>query len=143
VIRRWTAPRDGVLTVSGTLAHGSANGDGVRGRIVCSRTGELASLTVQNKSARTRLEGVGVKAGDTLDFVVDCRSSDAFDSFTWTVDLKMKNIPESAAGGEDTLEWDSQKDFAGPERRPRAAALTPWERYAQILLETNEFVFVD
>jgi hypothetical protein len=143
VIRRWTAPRDGTLTIGGTLAHGSANGDGVRGRIVSSRTGELASLTVQNKSAQTQLDGVDVKTGDTIDFVVDCRSSDTSDSFTWTVNLKMKNIPDSVAGGEDTLEWDSQKDFAGPDTKPRAAPLTPWEKYAQILLETNEFVFVD
>jgi hypothetical protein len=132
-----------MLTIGGTLAHGSANGDGVRGRIVSSRSGELASLTVQNKSAQTQLDGVDVKAGDTIDFVVDCRSSDTSDSFTWTVNLKMKNIPDSVAGGEDTLEWDSQKDFAGPDTRPRAAPLTPWEKYAQILLETNEFVFVD
>jgi hypothetical protein len=143
VIRRWIAPRDGVVTITGKLAHGSANGDGVRGRIVSSRTGELVSLTVHNKSAQTQLDEVEVKRGDTVDFIVDCRASDAFDSFTWPVSLKMKNIPDSVAGGQDTQEWDSQKDFAGPDTKPRAAPLTPWEKYAQILLETNEFVFVD
>ncbi len=143
VVRRWTAPRDGQVTVSGTLAHGSASGDGVRGRIVSSRAGELASLTVQNKSAQTLLEGIDVKAGDTLDFVVDCRQSVTSDSFSWPVVLKMRNIPQNAAGGDDVTEWNSQNDFAGPETKPRGTPLTPWEKYAQVLLETNEFVFVD
>jgi hypothetical protein len=143
VVRRWTAPRDGQVTLGGTLAHGSANGDGVRGRIVSSRTGELASLTVHNKSAQTQLDGLDVKAGDTIDFIVDCRSSVTSDSFTWPLTLRMKNLPEGIAGGEDTTEWNSVADFAGPSSKAPAAPLTPWEKYAQILLQTNEFVFVD
>jgi hypothetical protein len=143
VVRRWTAPRDGAISVSGTLAHASANGDGVRGRIVSSRIGELASLTVHNKSAQTQLETLDVKAGDTLDFIVDCRASVTSDSFTWPVVVKMKNLPEGIAGGEDTQEWNSVTDFAGPKTAPATTPLTPWEKYAQILLETNEFVFVD
>jgi hypothetical protein len=143
VVRRWTAPRDGAVSVAGTLAHGSASGDGVRGRIVSSRHGELASLTVHNKSAQTQLDAVDVKAGETIDFVVDCRASVTSDSFTWPVVVRMKNIPDAVAGGEDTQEWNSQGDFAGPETKPRAAPLTAWEKYAQVLLQTNEFVFVD
>ena len=143
VIRRWTAPRDGQLTITGTLAHGSASGDGVRGRIVSSRTGELASLTVQNKSAQTQLEGLEVKAGDTLDFIVDCRQSVTSDSFTWPITLKIRKLPQGIAGGDDTTEWNSQTDFVGPETKPRGAPLTAWEKYAQVLLQTNEFVFLD
>ncbi|HEY7114990.1 MAG TPA: PSD1 and planctomycete cytochrome C domain-containing protein [Tepidisphaeraceae bacterium] len=142
VVRRFTAPRDGQVTLSGTLAHASPNGDGVRGRIVSSRFGELATLAIHNKSAQTQLDAIDVKAGDTIDFIVDCRKECTFDSFTWNVNLKMKNIPETVAGGQDTLEWDSQRDFAGPVAKP-GAPLSPWEKYAQILLETNEFVFVD
>jgi hypothetical protein len=143
VVRRWTAPRDGAIAVSGTLAHTSANGDGVRGRVVSSRIGELASLTVHNKSAQTQLETLDVKAGETLDFIVDCRASVTSDSFTWPVIVKMKNLPEGIAGGEDTLEWNSVTDFAGPQTAAPMTPLSPWEKYAQILLETNEFVFID
>ncbi|MEZ0264550.1 MAG: DUF1553 domain-containing protein, partial [Phycisphaerae bacterium] len=108
VIRRWTAQTDGQVTVTGTLAHPALAGDGVRGRIVSSRAGELASLTVHNNAAETRLESVAVKKGDTIDFVVDCRESDNTDSFAWAVTLKMRSIPEQAAGGDDTVEWNSQ-----------------------------------
>jgi len=142
VVRRWTAPRDGAITINGTLAHASANGDGVRGRIVSSRAGELVSLTVQNKSAQTQLDSVDVKAGDTLDFIVDCRKDVQFDSFTWPITLRMHKIPEGIAGGQDTVEWDTQRDFSGPVPKP-STPMTPWEKYAQVLLETNEFVFVD
>jgi hypothetical protein len=141
VIRRWTAPRDGAVTLAGALAHASPSGDGVRGRIVSSRSGELVSLIVQNKTAQTQLDNVEVKTGDTIDFIVDCRQSVTSDSFTWPVSIKMRTI-SNVAGGDNTQEWDSQKDFAAPAARP-AAPLSPWEKYAQILLETNEFVFVD
>jgi hypothetical protein len=35
--------------------------------------------------------------------------------------------------------WNASADFRGPAARP----LGIWERYAQVLLETNEFAFVD
>src|SRR5690606_19861986 len=38
-IRRWTAPASGQARITGTLQHASENGDGVRGRVVSSRTG--------------------------------------------------------------------------------------------------------
>src|SRR5207249_5444926 len=47
-IRRWIAPHDGVVSVSGTLAHEHKEGDGIRGRIVSSRAGSLGSWTLHN-----------------------------------------------------------------------------------------------
>ena len=35
--------------------------------------------------------------------------------------------------------WNAKNDFAGPAPRP----LSVWARYAQVLMETNEFSFVD
>ena len=35
--------------------------------------------------------------------------------------------------------WNAKNDFAGP----KAAPLSVWARYAQVLFETNEFTFVD
>jgi hypothetical protein len=128
VVRRWTAPRDGAVTVAGTLTHASPNGDGVRGRIVSSRAGEIATLVVHNRAAQTQLDSIDVKTGDTIDFVVDCRNDVNFDSFTWPVTLKIKNIPEGTAGGQDTQEWDTQKDFAAPQSKPQQSPLTAWDK---------------
>ncbi len=142
-VRRWIAPRDGAISITGTLAHHSAQGDGVRGRIVSSRSGELAALIVHNKTTQTQVDTVEVKAGDTLDFVVDCIKENSFDSFTWPIVLKMKTTPDNTAGGDDTQEWNSQADFAGPEVKVATTPLTAWEKLAQVLLQTNEFAFVD
>ncbi|MGV3483656.1 MAG: PSD1 and planctomycete cytochrome C domain-containing protein, partial [Planctomycetaceae bacterium] len=40
-IRRWTAPVSGVVKITGSLSHASESGDGVRGRIVSSRSGSI------------------------------------------------------------------------------------------------------
>ncbi len=130
-VLRWTAPRDAAITIEGTLGHASDQGDGVRGLIVSSLGGEIADRVAQNGKVAMRLGRRDVKRGETLDFVVDCRQNDGFDSFTWT-----PLIREDTRRGQ---KWDAAADFHGPAQ----PGLTPWEEYAQVLLLTNEFVFVD
>jgi hypothetical protein len=131
VVRRWTSPLSGAVTIEGTFRHAQPAvpfGDGVRGRIVSSRHGELASWTVNGSSAETKLGGIRVEKGDQLDFIVDGRSDTESDAFTWA--------PIVRSGIQS---WNAKDDFAGPVPTP----LTVWERFAQVLLETNEFAFVD
>jgi hypothetical protein len=142
-IRRWTSPIDGALTIRGTLAHPSDQGDGVHGRIISSREGLLGDWIAFHTSVETNVENVRVKRGDTIDFVVDCRASDAFDSFSWAPTLRANapDGPATAAFG-PVLEWNAATDF---ETTPamRRKSLTRWERYIQTLFMTNEFSFVD
>jgi hypothetical protein len=131
VIRRWVSPVSGKLIIEGTLQHGQPAipyGDGVRGRIVSSRDGELASWSVNGSSAETKLSGIKVEKGDVISFVVDARLDPENDGFTWAPVIK---------SGEQT--WNAKNDFAGPSSQP----LDVWARFAQVLLETNEFAFVD
>jgi hypothetical protein len=131
VVRRWVSPVSGKLNIEGTLRHAQPAvpfGDGVRGRIVSSRHGELASWSVNGSSAETKLGGISVEKGDTIDFVVDARRDPENDTFTWAPIVKV---------GEQT--WSAKDDFRGPAPQP----LSVWARYAQVLLETNEFAFVD
>jgi len=141
VIRRWTAPRDCTIHISGTLAHPRGEGDGVRGRIVSSSEGELANWVVHNKSAGTDIRDIKIKAGETLDFTVDCRGTVSHDGFNWSIALSTESPPAegSAAGQVVQYEWKSAEQFAGPP----ADALSPWEKLCQVLLQSNEFVFVD
>jgi hypothetical protein len=130
-VRRWTSPVVGKVAVEGTLRHGQPAvpyGDGVRGRVVSSRLGELASWSVNGSTAETQLSGIAVEKGDTISFIVDARVDPENDSFTWAPVVK---------AGERT--WNSKNDFSGPAPEP----LNVWERYAQVLFETNEFAFVD
>ena len=141
VIRRWRAPRDGVVKVRGELNHPSNQGDGVRGRAVSSRTGLLAEWTARDSKTNTALEKVAVKRGDFIDFVTDCRQSVEFDSFHWSPVVRYEGKPTKAS--EETTEWNAQTDFSGPTKPVEKRALNPWEKYAQVLLLANELVFVD
>jgi hypothetical protein len=131
VVRRWTSPVSGKINIEGTLRHGQPAvpyGDGVRGRIVSSRQGELASWWVNGSSAETKLNGIAVEKGDTITFIVDARQDPENDNFGWAPIIKQ---------GERV--WSAKDDFAGPAAEP----LNRWAAYAQVLLETNEFAFVD
>ena len=141
-IRRWTAPHDGVVSVSGTLAHEHKEGDGIRGRIVSSRAGSLGSWTLHNDKAETKIESLEVKRGDTIDFVVDFNANLNNDDFKWVPVIKSKEQPTGASSGEYAGEWNAKKDFSGPPEPP-PKPLSAWEKYAQVLLLSNEFMFVD
>jgi hypothetical protein len=127
-IRRWTAPRDLTVTLTGSLSHPSHQGDGVVGRVVSSRSGELGTWTVKRGETMTNVRDVEMKAGETVDFVVEPGANEHYDSFEWA--------PEVAAGGE---KWRAREDFAGPRPKPMA----PAEKLAQALMMSNEAQVVD
>jgi hypothetical protein len=132
-VRRWIAPRDMTVRVRSTLAHDIDVGDGVRGRLVSSRHGLLKSAVVYNNQAEMNLPSVEVKAGDTLDFVVDIGGTLNNDQFTWETTIAPVAHDKPAAA------WNSRGDFRGP--RPRQ--LDPWEQLAQVLFSANEFMFIE
>ena len=139
-IRRWTAPSAGTVDVAGTLAHAEKNGDGVRGRIVSGRTGVLGEWAVHNGKADTNLKGLNVEAGETINFVVDCRGSVEFDTFAWAPTVTLTG-PQVAGG---RRQFDAARDFSGANEPPvPPVKLTAWEKYAQVLMSSNELVFVD
>jgi hypothetical protein len=131
-IRRWTAPMDGTIAIGGELKNtqrkGDEFGDGVLAHIVSSRSGELASGQARDSAAELKVAAVEVKAGDTIDFIVECRADSEGDNFTWAPIITMS--PRT---------WSSAKDFRGP----APLTLDAWARYAQVLLNTNEFAFVE
>jgi hypothetical protein len=106
-IRRWTCPQDGHWAVAGSLQHGSGSGDGVHGRLVSNRQGLLGQWEVHNNSTSTELKSLQVVAGETIDFLVDCRSNENADSFSWTA--KLTNANSSDGQVRDTV-----ADFHGP-----------------------------
>jgi hypothetical protein len=136
-IRRWVSPIDGVVRINGTISHKETQGDGVRAHIISSRLGELASWNVFHMEASTDVDNVEVRKGDTIDFLVDCKTNDGFDSFGWTPVIKVTSAP--VAGNDGPAVWSAATEFGGT----HAKSLSTWVKYAQVLLESNEFVFVD
>jgi len=75
---------------------------------------------------------IEVKKGDRFDLVVDSQKTTNHDSFEWSPSFTLLDAPKP------TL-WSYQADFQGPQ----PPQMTPWELAAQVLLMSNEFMFVD
>ena len=131
-IRRWTASRKARVTIRSTAIHEVAVGDGIRCWIASSRHGVLKSATVHNAGVALDVDPVKVEAGDTIDFVVDIREGLNNDQHLWAPEIR-------EIGAEPVSTWDAARDFAGPP----VARLSPWEQLAQVILMTNEMMFVD
>jgi hypothetical protein len=133
-VRRWLAPRAGMLSMTGTLKHASDQGDGVRGMIVSDRQGLRGQWDVFYGEAQTVVAAFAVAAGEVIDMLTTCRGGPSFDGFTWTVELRLADDED---GGRQA--WSSSTGFRGPRPEP----LGCWEHLAQVLLMTNEFTFID
>ncbi|MFO0906135.1 MAG: PSD1 and planctomycete cytochrome C domain-containing protein [Pirellulales bacterium] len=132
-IRRWTAPRAGKVSLKGGLSHGSPNGDGVRARVISSRSGKLGEWLAKSNSVETTVADATVEAGEVLDFVVDARESETSDSYGWTATVTL----QASAAGETpaaTLTFVAEKEFPGPRPAPAVRAL---ERAWQLALGRN------
>ena len=70
--------------------------------------------------------------GDTIDFVVDIGDTLNSDQYLWTCTI-------SEASTESPRAWNSDTDFP----RDGSNQLLPLEQLAQVLLCSNEFLFVD
>jgi hypothetical protein len=114
VVRRWSAPGAGQVTVAGKLSHGSEHGDGVRGRLVSTARGLIAEWTIHNGVIDTPAEALAVADGEAFDFIVDCQSSETSDSFGWPVQLQFTSNASTSAGGSSVRVFDSAGQFHGP-----------------------------
>lgn len=134
VIRRWTAPAPGTLHFEGILSHEADQGDGVRGRVIVGRLGIVGAWEARHGRASTTGSTIEVQAGDTVDFVTDCRGDHGYDSFRWTVTVRLEGVSELPHPI-----WNSTTDF----QATMAPPIGRWEQLAQALLMSNEFAFVD
>jgi hypothetical protein len=132
-VRRWTAPGDGTVAIAGTLKHPSDKGDGVRARVVSSRSGVVGHWEVHHGEVATHVETLNVQSSDTIDFLTDCRDGPSFDGFGWIVTVRME------PSGKPMTQSNSASDFHGPHPKQLGA----WAQYAQVLLLSNEFSYVD
>jgi hypothetical protein len=131
VLRRWVAPVACAVEIRGSVTHlqdAEKSSDGIRARIVSSRSGALAVEKLRRETKKMDLPRRDVEEGETIDFIVDGGVDREEDAFTWS--------PVVVAPGRS---WDAARDFRGP----ASVRLTTWEKYAQVLLESNEFIFVD
>lgn len=132
-IRRWVADQDCEIQVTSRLTHSSEHGDGVLGHVIVGAESK-ASQHAHHGSKSIDTGAIPVEAGQSVDFVADCGGNESHDSFAWTITMHQR------VAGEVVRTWKSNDDFSTV---PPATRLTAFEQLAQILLLTNEFMFVD
>ena len=119
------------IDIRSHLRHETEAGDGIRAFVISSRHGLLKSAEAHKQKVDLNADGVEVREGDTIDFLVDIGKGLNNDQHLWRAAI--------SATGNGAAEWDSREDFAGTP----AMRLTAWEQLAQVLLFTNEFLFID
>ena len=139
-IRRWTAPREMVVKIESNIVHEPPQGDGVRAFIVGSNSVPriLTQASVHQSKAELNVETIRVTKGDTIDFVVDIGDGLSHDQFLWRTKLAEVAQPNKDQGKAVNPVWGSVDDFEGvpPEQ------VNAWQQLAQVLIGTNEFLFV-
>ncbi len=135
LIRRWVAPSDGRISINGLLEQNFENGcrncKGVAAIVVSSRLGKLGNWEAGQNRTETSVNEIVIQRGDTLDFIADAVNGGSGNGFKWVVTIKRLD-----GTAED---WNSMRDF----RRPQVGVLSAWERYAQALLASAEFLMID
>jgi mono/diheme cytochrome c family protein len=132
-IRRFVVPTSGMLKISGRIVRPAKEGDGIRAVMVSSRSGKIKDWSIPTGDVDVAVDPLRVERGETIDFVVEPGENDNFDSYQWSIQLEL------AASESGTVHvHDSAKDYTGP-----SEPLSPWARLTQVLLLSNEFVFID
>ncbi len=135
VVRRWTSPSDGELTLSGTVVRPSDQGDGVIA-IIQAHGQSVWRETILSKTQSYNGLQVDVHSGDTVDLIVHSGPGLSFDGFQWRTRL----ILETGSG---SVTFNSVDDFSGPLAPANVLTLDRFEQLAQVLFLSNEFFFVD
>lgn len=139
VVRRWVAPADGSYELKSILVHEPEAGDGIRAFVGHSRLGKLFSVELHASKADLNLPEVVMRAGETLDFVVDIGGGLNSDQFLWAPQISARNLSAGSGGDESAVLWDARRDFAA---QPKTS-LDAWEQFVQVLMLSNELMFVD
>jgi len=138
LVRRWTSPVEGSVEIAGSLIHGAEQGNGIRASVY-GPGGKIKEWISHNETADTSLKMIAVKKGAVIDFVVDAIGDGYYDSFQWFPVLV-------AQDGKRERLWSSKRDFPSPKKsvagKIQPGEFGPWQSYAQVLLMSNEFVFI-
>ncbi len=135
LILRWQSPADMNVRIIGTIERPNVGkGDGIRAKILVGGQAPVLSkaLSETERAMPTNVDQIAVKKGEFIYFVTDSgeKGNSSFDSINWQ--------PEIRSNDNESDRWSFRNQFAGP-----ADFSTAWESYAQALLISNQFQFVD
>jgi hypothetical protein len=144
-VRRWTAPDSGRVSLTSEFIHEPQAGDGVRYWVLSSRLGVLTTGVMHQSRKPVNVEAIDVKAGDTLDFVVDINGQLGYDQFLWVPEIQFIDSAASSDGRKPVIS-NATKGFTEKELARGFTKLKPrdlWGQLVQTLLMSNELIFLD
>ena len=124
-----------MVQIVSDLTHAPNVGDGVHAAIISSRSGVLTQADVFHDTVSMDVEKLQVDEGDTLDFLVDIGDGLNSDQYLWAP--RIIEFDEANASGDSY--WDAVEHFRGTPFKE----LDPWVALAQVLISSNEFIFID
>jgi hypothetical protein len=134
LIYEWRAPADLQVAVSGFVQRSNVGkGNGVRVKVATSSGGIVFDqvLDPAKEKLEVKIPKLEVASHEAIYFIVDPHKKDSsFDSVRWN--------PELSDLGNRWPKWELAESFSGP-----ATPASAWGAYAQALLNTNRFLFVD
>ena len=102
--------------------------DGLVASIVVNKRNQLANRDIPAQSKQQLgAKQIRLVKGVTIDLIIACGKNESFDSFKWNPVIKTAKQT-----------WTYADGFS-----PAKKHQNPWQQYAQALLSTNEFAFVD
>ena len=134
VVRRMSIFEDGEMVLEGSLKHPKEQGDGVKATLFVNGK-QLQSWHSHNNSVNTNSNSFHVNSGDVIEFAVEPGKNHSFDSYTWDKKLKL-----TVAGKSKDL--DLQDSYSG-KQGATSATYSVWDALAQVMLMSNEFLYVD
>ena len=133
-IYEWRAPADLRVAIQGILFRpGVGKGNGVRVKVATTGAGLVFDEVLDPAKDRIEVSLPEVKIGrnECIYFIVDPHENNSsFDSVRWN--------PQIIDLDDDWPQWGLVESFSGP-----STPATAWGAYAQALLNTNRFLFID
>ncbi|MFP6874046.1 MAG: DUF1549 and DUF1553 domain-containing protein [Verrucomicrobiales bacterium] len=131
-ILRWITPVDGRYEISTDIRLPSSASDGITVSFASRQGRNLRSWQIApGKSIHAKVQSLELKGGEALYFIVAPGNTNTHDSFIWN-----PRVHDIASG----KIWLASTGFA---QARNSSPSSLWAQYAQALLATNEFAFLD
>ncbi len=130
IVRKWVAPRDGVINLRSSVQHKNKKSDGVIHVVFLNAEAISPMLEIVDNEKSFVQEAVIVKANDEIAFLVDAIQTIDSDSFKSNAQIEYSD---------NNQRFDSVQNFSGPKKEPP----NKLAQLIQGLLICNEFCFID
>jgi len=135
--RQWNSPRKGSFEIKGTFSSKSIKGQSDTVLHVYKNSKPLKSFNVIDGKEISIELTIDLEVGDKLDFLTSNISKTNKD---FTLNIKINELKDE--NSLTPITWNSNTDFKAPISK-NDKELNSWERYAHVLMMSNEMIFIN